>query len=122
MMFQKSKSKYRNKKTTRVVNGEIVKMDSLKEARRLDELILLLRAKKISDLVLQPKFLLQDKFTDKNGVKHRAIHYVADFKYAKDGVEIIEDVKASKSFTTDVFKIKKKLLLFKYPEINFIET
>ena len=81
------------------------------------------RAKKVRDLTLQPKFLLQDKFRYE-GEAIRAINYKADFKYydIEKGVWIIEDVKASKDFQTDVYKLKKKLLLFKYPEINFIET
>lgn len=38
--------------------------------------------------------------------------YYADFVYDKDGETIVEDVKASKYFQTDVYKIKRKLMLY----------
>lgn len=93
-------------------------MDSLKEARRFDELYVLAKAGKISDLILQPSFILQEGFRDKNGKHHREIKYIADFKYTKDGEVIIEDVKG---FKTEIYRIKKKLLLHKHPDINFKE-
>lgn len=103
-------SKYRNIKT----NG----YDSKKEAKRGFELKLLERDGYISDLQEQVLILLQDKFKyNKKG--ERAINYIADFVYIKDGIKIIEDVKG---FKTDIYKIKRKMLLFKYPEIVFIET
>ena len=54
---------------------------------------------------------------DKNGKKHRATTYIADFviKY-KNGVESVIDIKGKK---TEVFKIKEKMLLYFYPEIDF---
>ena len=114
-----AKLKYKNKKVDRIVKGNIVKFDSIKEAKRYDDLYLLDRGKKISELSLQPKFVLQDGFRDNTGKKHIAITYSADFKYIKDGIEIIED---TKGFKTEVYNIKKKLLLFKYPHLNFIES
>lgn len=103
-------SKYRNKKT----NG----YDSKKEAKRADELKLLERGKIITDLQEQVSILLQEKFRH-NGKCERPIIYIADFVYYKDGVKIIEDVKG---FKTDVYRIKRKMLLFNYPDITFIET
>lgn len=71
-----------------------------------------LRAGEIKNLVLQPRFLLQDEFFDKNGVKHKKIEYVADFLYIdNDGKAIVEDVKG---VLTDVYKLKKKMFLKKY--------
>lgn len=103
-----SYSKYRAKKT--VVDG--IKFDSKREAERYCELKLLEKAKKIRNLELQPRFLLQDKFKDKTGTTHRKIEYVADFLYIdKDGKAIVEDVKG---VLTDVYKLKKKLFLKKY--------
>lgn len=66
--------------------------DSAKEAQRYRELKLLERAKKISNLELQPRFLLQESFR-KNGKTYRKIEYVADFKYIEKGKTIVEDVK-----------------------------
>ncbi len=95
---------------------------SRKEMIRYQELKLLERAGEISDLELQPEFLLQKPFTDNQGNKHRAIKYQADFRYTEDKGEIIEDVKASLRFKTDVYRIKKKLFLYAYPKIIFKET
>lgn len=71
-------NKYRNKKV--IVDGE--EFDSKKEGNRYKELRLLERAGEISNLELQPRFLLQDKFK-KNGKTYRKIEYVADFMYCQ---------------------------------------
>lgn len=101
-------SKYNAKK--KVVDGHT--FDSKREAERYCELKLFVRAGEIRDLELQPRFLLQDKFVDKQGNKHRKIEYVADFLYIdKQGRNVVEDVKG---VLTDVYKIKKKIFLKKY--------
>ncbi len=71
-------NKYRNKKV--IVDDYI--FDSVQESRRYKELKLLERAGKISNLKLQPRFLLQDSFK-KNGKTYRKIEYVADFMYCQ---------------------------------------
>ncbi|QKS93637.1 hypothetical protein HPJ96_07620 [Treponema phagedenis] len=68
---------------------------------RYKELRLLEKSGVIKNLELQPKFLIIPA-TEKGG---RA--------------EIVEDVKGVK---TEVYKLKKKLLLWQYPEINFYEN
>lgn len=103
-------NKYRNKK---VIVEDYV-FDSIQESRRYKELKLLLRAGQISNLELQPHFLLQDSFK-KNGKTYRKIEYIADFKYIENGKTIVEDVKG---LQTDVFKIKHKLFEKKYPELE----
>jgi hypothetical protein len=107
--------KYRNIK--KVVNG--IEFDSIKEAGRYQELLLLQKALKIWRLKLQPEFVLQDSFRLRKET-HRAIKYIADFSYSEYGSSklIVEDVKGCK---TEVYRIKKKLLLFKFPEIDFRE-
>lgn len=104
------RSKYNAVKT--LVDG--IKFDSRKEAKRYQELKLLERVGAIKELELQPRFLLQDKFT-LDGVTHRKIEYVADFKFWDNGRRswIVEDVKGVK---TEVYKLKKKLFLKKYGE------
>ena len=77
-----------------------------------------LRAGEITDLVLQPKFVLQEGFTY-NGKKERPINYVADFQYKEDGKDVVAD---SKGMRTEIFKLKRKLFLFKYPQYTFLET
>lgn len=103
-------NKYRNKKT----QIDMYVFDSAKEAQRYRELTLLERAGEISNLELQPRFLLQDSFK-KNGKTYRKIEYIADFKYIEKDKTIVEDVKG---LQTDVFKIKHKLFEKKYPELE----
>lgn len=109
-------NKYKNKKV--IVDG--IKFDSTREARRYRELKLLEKAGMIKDLELQPKFeLIPTIKTDKETL--RKVSYYADFKYidTQTGKEIVEDVKG---FKTDVYKLKKKMLLYKYQDINFKEV
>ena len=95
---------------------------SKKEYDRYLELKLLERAGEITDLECQPKWELLPSFTDHWDGKHRAVTYTADFRYIdKNSIEIVEDVKAVKSLRTEVYKIKKKLLLFQYHDFVFKE-
>lgn len=103
-------NKYRNKKV--IVDGK--EFDSKKEGNRYKELRLLERVGEISNLELQPRFLLQDKFK-KNGKTYRKIEYVADFKYIENGKKIVEDVKG---IQTDVFKLKHKIFEKVYPDLE----
>lgn len=104
-------NKYRNKKT--VIDG--IRFDSKREAERYSELKLMEKANMISGLQLQPVFELQAKFKH-NGKTERAITYIADFQYVQNGKTVVEDVKGMK---TDVFNIKRKMFLYKYPDIDF---
>jgi len=109
MGFRKIKpSKYGNKKVQ--VDGYT--FDSKKEAQRYGELKLLFKRGIIEQLTLQPEYLLQDSFK-LNGKTHRAIKYISDFRYIQDGVTIVED---TKGYLTEVYKIKRKLFLYKYGE------
>jgi hypothetical protein len=103
-------NKYKN---TKIVVDNI-KFDSNLEATRYKELKLLERAGTITDLELQPRFLLQDSFK-KNGRTFRKIEYVADFKYIENGKTIVEDVKGMQ---TDVFKLKHKIFEKVYPDLE----
>ena len=103
-------NKYRNKK----VQVDMYVFDSIAESRRYKELKLLERAKEITELELQPKFILQEGFK-KNGKTYRPIYYIADFKYKEKGKTIVEDVKGVE---TKEFKIKHKLFEKKYPELE----
>lgn len=103
-------NKYRNKK----VQIDMYVFDSIAESRRYKELVLLQRAGKISELQLQPKFLLQESFR-KNGKTYRKIEYIADFMYEENNKIIVEDVKGKE---TEVFKLKHKLFEKKYPALE----
>ena len=107
-------NKFGNHKTE--VDGIV--FDSSHEAARYLELKLLQRGGAISKLELQPRFILQEPFT-KDGVKYRAITYVADFKYTENGKMVVED---SKGFTTKDYLLKKKMLLYMWRKIDFREV
>lgn len=111
---EKQPSKMRNVKT--VVDG--IKFDSRAEANRYCELKLLMRAGEVTDIVLQPRYLLQEAF-EKDGVRYRKMEYVADFlvTYA-DGRQEIEDVKGHKTRT---YRDKRKLFEKRYPHLKIIE-
>lgn len=108
--------KYGNKITE--IDG--IKFHSRAEAVRYTELKLLVRIGDIKDLVLQPKFLLQDGFIDKwTGKKEQPIYYIADFGYTtRTGVHVIED---TKGFRTKDYQIKRKLFIYKYQQYQFLE-
>jgi hypothetical protein len=109
-------SKYNAKKTE--VDGII--FASRKEADYYKELKLRQKAGEIKEIVLQPKFCLLEKFRDKVGVLHRPIYYIADFEVLDaNGATLIID---TKGMQTQVYKIKKKLFLSKYPDVNFKEV
>ena len=112
------KSKYGANKTE--VDG--ITFDSRKEARRYAQLKLMERAGAISDLQLQVKFILipaqrePDKTGKRGGVIkgktiERECSYIADFVYVDNdtGETVVEDAKGMK---TEVYKIKKKLMLY----------
>lgn len=108
-------NKYGNEE--KVVDG--IKFDSKLEAKRYIQLKLLQRAGEIKDLRTQPGFVLQPSYK-KNGKTIRAIKYVADFIYydvKKDKV-IVED---TKGFKNDVYKLKKKIFEYKYPDLEIKE-
>lgn len=102
-------SKYRAQKTE--VDG--ITFASKHEARRYIELKYMERAGLISGLQLQRRFTLLGAQKDETGkVIERPLTYVADFVYKdQSGRTIVEDAKGMK---TDVYKIKRKLMLSIY--------
>ena len=103
-------NKYHAKKTE--VDGIV--FDSKREAQRYCELKLLLKAGAITDLICQHEFTILPAF-QKNGVKHRAITYKADFSYIENGKRVVEDVKGVK---TKEFRIKHKLFEYAFPTLT----
>ena len=106
----RGRSKYGAIKT--VVNG--ITFSSKREAARYCALLLELKAGKITNLTLQPRYELQPKF-DSWGKHYRAISYVGDFEYVENGSAVVEDVKG---FVTPIFSIKEKMFRFKYSYIK----
>lgn len=117
------RSRYSNKKTT-LFN---IIFDSQGEAERYARLRERAESGEITGLCVQPTFELQPKF--KRGKKTiRAITYTADFEYVENGVRVVEDYKGKakarkgkKARTTETpeFRLKAKLLQFKFPDIDF---
>ena len=117
---RRTSSKYHNRKAARITpEGNTLEFDSQKEARRYDELVLLLTAGKIRELKLQPEYTLQEAYTTLEGVRVRAIRYRADFSYERatepdccgevHWLRVVEDVK-SEATKTRVYAIKRKLM------------
>lgn len=108
-------NKYGNKKV--VIDG--IEFDSKLEGHRYCELKLLEKAKIIKDLQLQVSFELIPSYK-KNNKTIRATKYIADFVYYDNEKKqkVIEDTKGIK---TDVYKLKKKIFEYKYPELEIIE-
>ena len=114
------KSKYYNVKT-KTSDGTV--FDSMKEARRWEQLLLLQKAGKISSLQRQVSYeLLPNQYETyerysksgkrlKDGTRlvERKVDYVADFVYSdtETGALVVEDTKGVK--TTD-YIIKRKLM------------
>ena len=91
--------KYGAKQT--IVDG--IKFASKREAARYQELRLMVRAGVITNLVLQPRYLITVK-------GQKICTYVADFGYLElpaCNVGVVEDVKGVK---TPVYKLKKRLM------------
>lgn len=108
-------SKYHNHKVE--IAGQ--KFDSKKESRDWLKLKSMEDSGVIKSLRCQVPFELQPKYTTRDGRKIRAITYVADFVYERDGSTYVQD---SKGARTDVYKMKRKMFEYKYPEYIFIES
>lgn len=105
-------SKYHNQRV--IVDGK--PFASILESRRYGELKFMKKAGIITEFQEQPRYLLQEAFR-KNGVLHRAIHYVGDFLVTyPDGHQELEDVKGR--FITPEFRIKQKLFEKRYPDLT----
>lgn len=110
-------------KVTSKYNARKVKIDgytfdSMAESKRYLQLKQKVEEGVIKDLEVHPRFVLQNAFLygDK---RISGIWYEADFSYTViDGRKIVEDVKG---YETDVYRLKRKLLLYNYLGIEFKE-
>lgn len=118
-MFYKRFGKYNSKKTD-CCQGHT--HDSKAEADRCDELHLLQKKGIISGLRTQVKFELVPAMRYEEMPNERAVNYIADFVYVRDGLTIIEDTKGAK---TPEYIIKRKMMKRQYctdGKTIFIET
>lgn len=112
-------SKYHSRKIT--VGG--ITFDSKREAKRYQELYFQQRAGEISGLELQRRFELipaqyetyarygkkGQRLKDGQRCIEKAVFYVADFTYQKDGKTVVED---TKGFRTKDYVLKRKMMLY----------
>ena len=113
---QRLENKYRNKK----VKYDGYTFDSQKEKNHYIALKQLEKLGIIENLKLQTPFLLIDtiRYKDKTYPKTK---YIADFTYIENGKLVVEDVKSEITRKDKVYRIKIKLLLERYPNIEFKE-
>lgn len=108
-------NKYHNNKC----EADGIVFDSVLEKNYYCELKMRRMAGEIKDFELQVPFILQPSFK-RNGKTERAIKYIADFVvHYPDGHKQVVDTKGMR---TEMFKLKRKMLLYKYPDIDFLEV
>lgn len=112
------KNKYKNE----IIYYKDIRFSSKKEMHRYITLKQLEKVGTIKELELQPKFLLLDTIHYK-GNTYPKTYYIADFKYFDNekGKYTIEDVKSPITAKDKVYRLKIKMLLTKFPDIDFIE-
>lgn len=100
--------KYGNVKVTD--NGIV--FASKAEHKRWQYLVMLQRAKEISDLQLQVPFEVIPGMARPSGGRERPTVYIADFVYMDNrGRRVVEDVKGC---VTPEFRLKRKLMLWRH--------
>lgn len=112
----KRESKYHNK----IAYYDGIAFDSIKERDYYADVLLPLKwAGEIKNIDMQVSFVLQPPF--KHGGKTiKEIKYVADFVITyPDGRKKVID---TKGYRTKEYQLKRKMLLYKYPEIDFEEA
>ncbi len=95
-----------------VVDG--IRFASKAEARAYRTLLILEAKRLISGLKLQPRYQIQAKLVTPYE-RIRAVNYVGDFEFIRDGQRVCVDVKGVE---TPAFKLKSKLFRARYPEIR----
>lgn len=96
-------------------DGTLMHFDSKREARRYMDLWLMQRSGEIDNLRTQVKYPLLPKQVRSDGTMERAIDYVADFVYEKDGETVVEDSKGFRNTASAayrVFVMKRKMMLY----------
>lgn len=96
-------------------DGTLMHFDSKREARRYMDLWLMQRSGEITNLRTQVKYPLLPKQVHPDGTRERAIDYVADFVYEKDGETVVEDSKGLRdtgNASYRLFVLKRKMMLY----------
>lgn len=108
-------SKYGARKT--MMDG--IAFDSVAEAKYYAQLKILKACGDVKEFEIQPTYVLQEGY--KRGKrKVQPITYKADFLVTyKNGQQEVIDVKGAK---TEVYRIKKKLFEYRYPDLEIKEV
>lgn len=109
-------AKYYNRRCT--VDG--FDFDSQAEARRFEELKLLLAAGEVEELHVHPRYLLIPAFTDGQGKRQRAVTYTPDFDYYDKRAKnyVAEEIKGGKATQTQVWRLRAKLFRYTFPRVE----
>jgi len=112
----------KNKYNAKKVDYHGITFDSRAEARRFQQLKDQLAAGAIRNLELQPRYVILPSYK-RGGRTVRKTEYVADFRYqTPDGKTIVEDVKSPITAKNPVYRLKKKMFEYKYPDVIFREV
>ena len=128
MRLSQPRIKYQGSRTKHQTVMDGIRVASPGEAERYLELQIEKITGKIRDFSLQPVFEIQPAFDKVNHVTGEKIHYrkreyLGDFKVIElDGRIRIEDTKGARGFTTEIYKLKKVLVEFRYPHITIQEV
>lgn len=88
-----------------------IRFDSKAESRRYLVLKQMQIEGLITDLQLQPVFILAPRVLFHDAKRYKpALRYFADFAYIKGGARIVEDVKSPHTCKLPAFQIKRHLL------------
>lgn len=93
---------------------------SKREARRCDELHLLLRAGAIADLQQQPQFWFIINGAQAVHENGRRVGYKGDFSYIEAGRLVVEDVKGA--YRDDAWTLRKAIFKALFPAIDLREV
>jgi hypothetical protein len=107
------RNKYRvAPKEERTVDGIV--FASKREAQHYIALRFMEKVNLIRNLKRQPRYILQPKMTLADGTKQRAIIYIADFEFERDGRTVVVDVKGME---LPQWKMKAKMFRAKYQDL-----
>jgi len=109
------RNKYNAKRTTRTVAGEVYHFDSMAEARYFDKLMILANGGKVSQLKLQPCYVIAKAYridttkTKSGKSKVGELKYTPDFEYIdSNGDRVVVEVKG---YADTSYNLRKKLFL-----------
>ena len=105
-----------NKYNAKKVMIDNITFDSINESKFYLHCLCLMRSEQITSFTMQQEFELQPAYINHDGHKIRKISYLADFilTYPNNHKRIID----IKGMETPVFKLKKKMFEYKYPELT----